>query len=291
MTFMDDDSRGFAFSLDLLLAIIPLTILLGMFAADMGNMLSTVESTVYQSSTERVGADTVNTLVRTSGNPTNWEDTGVATIAGLAKFDSKKNMPVHNFLSNRKIVALEKSDVESLIGPQYDFYMTITTLESTPRTLKSLGTYDSSKNNIIRIERLVISSQLEIKTSLVGVIRDSGGNRTYTTTFPTNNFEINSYDYWVMVVSRGYNSVTVEINNNNVIFNNDTFNQGIIRRQINKTFLNETNNIVNVKPVSNPGASMDVYIIAAPPGTPEQDINIDNVVPKKCRFLFFIWSK
>lgn len=288
---MDDDSRGFAFSLDLLLAIIPLTIIFGMFAADMGNMLTTVESTVYQSSTERVGADTVNTLIRTSGNPTNWEDTGTPTIAGLAKFDAKKNMPVHNFLSNRKLVALKKPHVESLIGPQYDFYMTITTLENTPRTLKSLGTYDNSKNNIIRIERLVISSQLEIKTSLVGVIRDSGVSRTYTSDFQTNNFEIDSYDYWVLVVSRGYNSVSVDINNNNVISNNDTFNQGIIRRQINKTFLNETNNIVKINPVSNPGASMDVYVIAAAPGTPGQDINLDNVIPKKCRFIFFIWSK
>ncbi len=48
MGFMGDDPRGFIISLDLLFAIIPLTIVLGMVSADMGNILYEIEDTVFQ---------------------------------------------------------------------------------------------------------------------------------------------------------------------------------------------------------------------------------------------------
>ncbi len=296
MGFLDDDSRGFLISMDLLIALIPLTILMGMMVTDMDNMLYTVQNTVYQSSLERVGADTVNTLIKTSGTPYDWEQTGNLQVVGLAKYDIKQQAPQANYLSPSKLAGIKVSDITNLTGAGYGFYLNITTVDGN-RVVKQLGTDSNVPDvpNVVRIERLVLSSNLELIASLEGLIRDAGEPRTYTTNFPTNELSIKAYDYWVLVINRGYDSATVDVNNNNVVPSNE-INQHIteIKKQINNSYMyNFTNfqdNIVNVRTVSNPGASMDVYVIAAPKGTPRDEISLDNVQLKQCRFVFYIWT-
>ncbi len=294
MGFMDD-RRGFYLSLDLLIALIPLTILMGMMVTDMDNMFYTLQSTVYQSSLDRVGTDAVNTLIKTSGSPYNWEQTGDLSVVGLAKYDNKKQMPVQNYLSAAKLSALQPAYIQNLTGPGYAFYLNITTVD-TNRNVKTVGTpYNSSTPNVARIERLVIASNIDLITSLEGLIRDAGQPRTYSTTFPTNDESIASNDYWVLVINRGYDSATVTVNNNRVVRPQD-INQHIteLKRQVNDTFMKNASyfqdNTVDVRTVSNPGASMDVYIIAAPKGTPESEINLENIQPRQCRFIFYIWT-
>ena len=75
MGILSRDSRGFALSLDLLLAIIPITLLLGFVAADMDNLIYNMEDVVFRSSMDRTAGDAVNTLLETSGVPPNWETT------------------------------------------------------------------------------------------------------------------------------------------------------------------------------------------------------------------------
>ncbi|TMS40477.1 MAG: hypothetical protein FGO69_10875 [Methanobacterium sp.] len=297
MGFLDDDSKGFLLSMDLLIAIIPLTIVMGMMVADMDNMLYTVQSSVYQTSLERVGADTVNTLIKTSGSPYNWEEIGEPQIIGLAKYDIMKNASEANYLSPDKLARVDESHVTDLTGPGYGFYLTINTVEDN-REILQLGTEPSVPEdipNIVRIERIVLSSNFKQIVSLKDLIRDAGIPRTYTAEFPTNQYSIEAYDYWVLVDNRGYNSATVDVNNNNVVPSND-FSQHIdlIKRNINDTYMHNStsyeNNIVNVRTVSNPGASMDVYIIGVPKGTPESEINLDKARLKPSRFVFFIWT-
>ncbi|MFZ0441196.1 MAG: hypothetical protein WAL81_00995, partial [Methanobacterium sp.] len=67
MPLLSKDSRGFALSLDLLLALIPITLLLGFVAADMDNLLYQMEDTVFRSSMDRSAGDAVSTLLETSG--------------------------------------------------------------------------------------------------------------------------------------------------------------------------------------------------------------------------------
>ncbi len=296
MGFLDDDSRGFLLSMDLLIAIIPLTIVMGMMVADMDNVLYTVQSSVYQSSLERVGADTVNTLIKTSGSPYNWEEIGNPQVTGLAKYDIMKKAPEANYLSPFKLAGVKVSDITNLTGSGYGFYLKITTVDGN-NVVKAMGTESSVPDvpNVVRIERIVLSSNLEIITSLKDLIRDAGQPRTYTTNFPTNDYTIDAYDYWVLIINRGYDSATVDVNNNNVIPSNDV-NQHIteIKEPINETYMKNftyfDDNVVNVRTVSNPGASMDVYVIRAPKGTPRDDINLENTKLKQCRFVFFIWT-
>lgn len=63
------DRRGFAFSLDVLLALIPLTILLGMLAADMDNIMYLTQSTIYQSSLDRQASDIADAWLNHQGLP------------------------------------------------------------------------------------------------------------------------------------------------------------------------------------------------------------------------------
>jgi len=264
----------------------------------MDNVLYTVQSSVYQSSLERVGADTVNTLIKTSGSPYDWQDIGTPQVVGLAKYDVMKQAPEVNYLSPYKLAKVKTSDITKLTGSGYGFYLDITDANNT-RVIKRMGTEDPSDpvpddiSDVVRIERIVLSSNLEIITSLKGLVRDAGQPRTYEIEFPTNIHSIDSYEYWILVINHGYTSATVDVNNNNVI-DPSRFNQEEIKEKINVTYLkNETDfqdNIVNVRTESSPGASMDVYVIVTPKDISPDEITLDNVELKQCKFVFYIWT-
>lgn len=291
MGFLDEDSRGFLLSMDLLIAIIPLTIIMGMMVADMDNMLYSVQSSVYQTSLERVGADTVNTLIKTSGSPYDWQDIGNPEIIGLAMYDTKKDAPVPNKLSPNKLAKLEKSDIENIVGPGYDFYLDISTVEGN-RNIKQVGTHDEDVPNIVRIERLVLSSNLEVVSSPEETtIRDGG--RPYTITFQTSASSIEKYDYYILFYKNTFESVSVDVDGNNVLTPGDDLTQEFPWK-IEEAFLkNEesfTDNTVTVAPESAPGNEMYVYVVAVPKGTSDNEITYANIKPNYCRFIFYIWT-
>jgi hypothetical protein len=283
--------------LDLLLALIPLTILLGMVAVNMGNILYLSENTIYQSSLQRVGSDTADALVETSGSPYNWEEIGVLYTPGLARFDKNKNLTAKNYLSAFKIYALNDTQLQNMLGPGYGFYMNLSSTNSTAvLNIKEWGTYNNSSPNIVRVEREVLASKLELVTSLEGLIRATGQPRVYYATFPTNNFYVNSYDYWVVVENRGYDSASVDVNEEPVITQNQIHKDVTeIKSIINKTILyNQTyfqDNTVKVRAESKPGSSMDVYVIAAFPGTPEEDITLENARLRTSKLILFVWTR
>jgi len=143
---------------------------------------------------------------------------------------------------------------------------------------------------------------LKVVSSAKDLIRYTGTPRTYTSPpdpFPTNLNYVNTFDYYALVVNRGYDSATVEINNNRVVDPNDFKGQATrytnITRKVDPKFLyNQTeliDNIVTVRGTSNPWSSLDVYIIQVPKGTPEIEVNLDNVKPKRYRFQFYLWVK
>jgi hypothetical protein len=290
-----EDSRGQIFSLDLLLALIPITLIIGMAAANMDSMLYLTQSAVFQSSTERVAADTVNTLIETSGSPYNWEQVGNPSVVGLARYDSGKKIPVENYLSPFKLNALQSQHIQSILGPEYGFFLNISRIDN-KAPIKIEGTYNNSAQNIIKVERLVVTSNLQLEASLEGLIRATGEPRTYETIFQTNNIYVAAYDYWVLVINRGYTAASIDVNNNPVVTEN------MIKDDepkdpiwINDTYLkNQTqllDNIVTVRGRSTPGNSMDVYVISAPKGTPRNEINLENIKLRQCFFEFYVWVK
>lgn len=288
------DKGGFVFSLDLLLALIPLTILLGTVVMSMDNVMYLSQNTIFQSSLERHASDVADALVETPGVPYDWEQTGNPSTVGLTRYDVLKGLPNKNYLAPVKVAALNDTHMRELIGPQYGYYLNITSSDGLQ--IKTLGTYNASAQNIARVERFVLTTKLERITSLEGLIRDAGQPRTYTTNFPTNNIYLQIYDYWVIVINRGYDSAFVDVNGNRVI-PPDEINQHIteIKKQINETYLyNNTtfiDNILAVRTQSNPGASMDVYVIAAPKGTPIEEINLNNIKIRAAKLILYLWVR
>jgi hypothetical protein len=292
------DSLGYALSLDLLLALIPLTIMLGMVTTDMDNMLYNVQDTIFGSSMDRVATDTLNTLLETSGDPTDWEQSGKVNVAGLATYDSILG-PLEGTIDTNKLIALKASDVSNITGAQYGFLLNITSKTGT--NIKSLNNSDiSTAKNVFKVERVALYSNLKIVSSAKNLMRFRGGeNRTYTNPpnpFQTDTNYLDLYDYYVIVNNSGYDSATVSINNNQVITPNMINKKyDIIKNQINDTFLQNgtdlEDNPVTVWVSSTPGSTMDVFVVQVPKGTPNDDVTLDNVNPQKCKVDLYLWTR
>ncbi len=217
-----NDNRGFALSLDLLLAIIPLTIAMGFIAADMDNILYQTSDAVYRSSMDRAASDAVSTLMETSGTPSNWEINGNPSVVGLAQFNTATNSPIEGTIDPIKLASLSTTEVQNLVGPNYSYYLNVSTINTSPVTLKTLGNtnYGSSKD-VVRIQRDAMASEFDVISSLVGQVEYTGGSRSYTLpSFQTSFNTVQSYDYWILIVNNtGYSSATVFVNNNAINFN------------------------------------------------------------------------
>jgi hypothetical protein len=301
LEFILGDSRGQLFSLDLLFALIPLVLVLGIVASDMDNIMYLVQDSVFRGSTDRVAADTLNALLETSGQPTTWEQTGNPTVAGLAKYNFNKGEAMEGTVSSAKLYLLKNSDIQNIIGNDYNFFLNVTSADNRV-VYRYLGSYDSSASDIVRVERVALYEKLDVVSELKDATRDPGIPEVYSSPpdpFPTNKYFLDTYDYWVIVDNHGYDSTTVSINGNDVVDPHD-FN-GQNTRYINFTvsidetiLMNQTqmqNNTVVVRTPSNPGASIDVYIIQAPRGMPQDQITLENIIPQKCRVIFYLWTK
>ena len=307
MGLIGEDSRGQLFSLDLLFALIPLVLVLGMVASDMDNITYLVQDTVYRSSTDRVASDTLGTLLETSGQPNNWEQNNNSTsrIVGLAKCDANGN-PIEGTISPAKLGAMSESDVQNIIGNNYGFYFTITSMDENT-TLTNLSTnglgLSTSASDIVRVERVVLYAKLDVVSQLKNDIRNTGTPRTYTSPpqpFQTNKVYLDAYDYYALIVNRGYTSGEVDINGQTAVSPNVfkgestryiTLDPIPINESILKNGTNLQYNSVSVTTQSKPGASFDVYIIQAPRGTDPSEITLDNVKPKYSRAVLYLWTK
>lgn len=298
LSIMDSDSLGFALSLDLLLALIPITLMLGMVAADMDNIMFQMQDTIFRGSTERVAADTANTLLSTSGQPVDWETTGNPIVPGLAQYDNNQGIPIEGLISSSKLAAL--NNISGMIGPGYGYYMTVSYILANGQkgaTIKSLGSAPTGQD-VVRVERIARYARLTSVSKIEGEIRGTGASKQYTNppdNFKTSGFYNQTYEYWIVVDNHGYNetNVTVSINTNTITFAN--FNP----KQINPSFLkfNGTNstlydNSVTVTAGGVPGSWMNLYIIQVPKNPPvsQNEITVANTQPQPCRLELYLWN-
>jgi len=293
-----DDSEGYVFSLDLLLALIPLTILLGMATADMDAMFYLTQEGVYQSSLQRVATDAVSALLETSGTPHNWEETGNPSVVGIAKFSDSAQSPIENDVSSAKLGGLNSTNMGELIGPEYGYFINITTVR-TNAPYYSIGTYNNSAQNIARVERLVQLAKFEVVSEGTGV-RNTGSPRDFSSPpqpFQTNVRYNQIFDYYVLVYHDTITSARVDINGITIVPPNefqkkDPIPPILIDRNIlqNQTELRD-NSVLLRQVASAPGGSMDVYVIRVPKGTPSSEITLENARPILGRFVMYVWVK
>lgn len=106
----------------------------------------------------------LNTLLETSGDPTDWEQSGKVNVAGLATYDSILG-PLEGTIDTNKLIALKASDVSNITGVQYGFLLNITSLK-TGTNIKSLNNSDiNTAKNVFKVERVALYSNLKIVSS------------------------------------------------------------------------------------------------------------------------------
>jgi hypothetical protein len=301
LPLLSDDQRGFAISLDLLLALIPITLVIGFVASDMDNLLFQMEDTVFRSSMDRAAGDAMSTLLETSGTPSDWEINGNTNIVGLAQLDPSTNTSEQGTIDPLKLAALNTTQVQQLVGSQYGFYFNVSTINKsgTPVSLKTLG--DSSFGNakdVVRVQRVAQTSQFKVVSSLVGQILYQGGSRSFSIpNFQTSYNSNQTYDYWILITNNiGFTNATVNINNNPVNFNSTNITTAAI---INSNFLaiNSTNqgqynnNIVTLNATGSFPSSMNIYIVQAPKNMAPGAITSSSVVPKPSNIILYLWLK
>jgi len=301
LSLLSDDSRGFAISLDLLLALIPITLVIGFVASDMDNLIFQMEDTVFRSSMDRAAEDAMGALLETSGTPSNWEVNGNPQIAGLAQLDPSTNTPDQGTVDPIKLASLTTSQIQQLVGSQYGFYFNVSTVNNsgTPVSLKTLGNSNfSSGKDVVRVQRIAETSQFKVVSSLVGQVLYLGSPISFSLpSFPTSYSSSQSYDYWILISNNaGFTNATVNINNNPINFGSTNMTTAAM---INSNFLaiNSTNpgqyynNTVTLNGTGSLTSSMDIRIIQAPKNTSPGAITASTVVPQPSNFVLYVWLK
>jgi hypothetical protein len=280
----------------------------------MDNMYYQMEDTVFRGSTERVAADTLDTLLETSGDPYNWEQSNTTPpVAGLARYDLTKQMPIQNVLSPYKVGAVKSPYIQNLLGSEYGYFFSMSYLETgtNVKNISSTPTITSADSitaeDVVRIERTVLYSEFEIVSEGIN-IRATGKSNPVSSppnVFMTNVAYNEAFDYWIYLESVGPTTVTsgwVTINGYDVVYPTD-FRSGevLVVKQIpivddkgNTILKNESNllpNSVVLMIEGSPTDKMNVYIIQVPKGTPESAVNPEGGNRQPCRVEFFVWLR
>ncbi len=314
MKLLKKDSRGLAFSFDMLLALIPITLVLGLVAANMGNIMYDTQDLVYRSSAERAAQDTTNALLKTSGDPYNWEALSSSQVKsiGMAKYDPQNKLPREYVLSVDKVGAVTPSMVQNILGNQYSFQMLITTpvVGGDQRTIINMTSGGNTKtkdtaSDVVAVERIVTISEFEIVAELYNV-RLTGQPITLTEYFPTNKAYLDVFDYYVYVdnadlVSSGWAEINGVSGNERVIptsaFPIPAGSPPYLVRKIDPVthkLKNETDlqmNKIETRLAGSPGDTADVYVIRVPKGTPIEKITPENVKGVKSKFVLYVWLR
>lgn len=303
------DSKGLAISLDILLALIPLTILLGLVAANMGNIMYETQDTLYRSSIERAAADTTNALLETSGDPYNWEtNPSQLKVVGLAKYDPTNNLPIEYVLTPEKLGSVTPSQIQNILGSQYGFSLTIRTLNdgvlgNVIRNMTSNGNTGHDMNHasdVVKVERNVIVSAFDIVADFRN-IRLTRKPQTLTKQFPTSTAYLEAYDYYVYVtdsdsVSSGWVRVNYVHQPHSVIESNDFPSTPPLVVKIDPVankLKNETDlqmNTVQTYLAGSPGDVASVYVLQVPKGTSLDQISLYGPNRVSARYELYVWT-
>jgi len=115
------DRRAQLFAIDLLLAFIPLTIMLGMSANALSGVAFQVQDYANIYSLQRRTTDAADVLVKSPGTPPNWNSTISPSVSGLAYYDNSGGKSYANRIYFPKFSALNVSDIAILTGTDYNF--------------------------------------------------------------------------------------------------------------------------------------------------------------------------
>ncbi|WP_414469882.1 hypothetical protein [Methanobacterium sp. ACI-7] len=316
------DECGQAFSLDIILALVLITVILGVSAdaIDIASHKSSDYSARF--SLERVTTDAADMLIKTSGSPDNWEIySDISATPGLADISPETKIAIPNTLSMKKINSL-KNNYNSLIYGKILPYGANSSMIIYPSDASMIpicilnNSPSTSASEIAVANRTVLIPLIYLETIIYsnihkGSIYEEICPNSYHT--PTNSSgepkwackhfnitlsELNTTDFYVITDSAdiGDNSPTWIIDRPERASNNETeehFSQNAIsiNQKIVDLLGNDAKGVLwfHVKTPGNKDRNFDAYIVSAPKGTPQEQVNINNLNPTPWFFVLHVW--
>ena len=298
-------SRAQLFTLDLLLALIPLTIVLGISANAMGGVVTQIQEYAVGYSMQRAASDAADALAKTSGVPINWSSTNPPTVPGIAYYDPAKNDTVPMLLDESKVAVLNVTHVNQLLNNRYPYFnLTVRGLENTTLniTVCSNGT-KSNVTDLAVVERNLLYYVLRVLGELHQIAHGDkeaserccatchANQYIYEMTFNITADEFSNFNYWIGYASDGGVNAEYTVRTAQVdccvkcsnlgspkqdLFSSSFGNSGKEwgTRNMGSDFtLVVGTNYVYIRATGSPNVNgADFYVLKAPPSIPQSDV-------------------
>ena len=314
---MIQDNVGQAFTLDLMLALVIITMILGVSADAMD--IASNKATGYSErfSLERVTNDAADMLIKTQGSPDDWKSKiDNSTTPGLAENDSSGKV-IPNTLSIKKIIAL-KNNYDSLIYGKVlptGVNSSLMIYPSNP-SLKPIEIMKNEPKNAAEVavaNRTVTFDPLDIKA----VIYTSDHQKDFPKIICPNQDHLSSESS--PEVEWGCQKINVtldELNSTDFYVMTDPANTGdgskwILDRpekgvdngdgeQFSSNAININDKILNLLGNNTKGVlwlhvktprerNFNTYIVSVPKGTNQTEVSVDNLNPEPWFLVLQVW--
>jgi hypothetical protein len=168
------NNKAQLFTLDLLLALVPLTLVLGMSANAMGGVVTQIQEYAFFYSMQRQAGDAADVLIKTPGVPPGWNSTIAPVTIGLAKYNSTEDRTYPHILDSEKIGALTTGSLQQLLKGYRYFNLSIQSINESVAFSKVLSSGSkASVSNIVVVRRNAFLSNATNSTE-VSVTLEAG---------------------------------------------------------------------------------------------------------------------
>jgi len=315
------DKKAQIFSLDVLLALIVITVILGISADAMDMVSYKAQDYSSRLSLERITADAADTLIKSSGSPDKWEEYKIKgdTVPGLAKKEVDQAVP--NTLSFVKILKLKDNYAPLMYGGLLPYCINSSMViypvdNSLSPIIVMNGTVPESASEVAVANRTVLCEFMHISAVIkIGRHKDqqvseecevcphadhnqnnlkTGDSGWTCHHFNVTEGDLNSTDFYV-VTDPAYvaDSARWGIDRADVPWDcNEKFSSGpiLVNDKIVGVMGNDTKAVLWFHVLNGDSRdSFDSYVVGVPRGMPLDDVKLSYLGPQPCFFVLKVW--
>ncbi|MEN6291380.1 MAG: hypothetical protein ABFD07_05110 [Methanobacterium sp.] len=315
------DNKAQIFSLDVLLALIVITVILGISADAMDLVSYKAQDYSSRLSLEGITTNAADMLIKSSGSPDEWEDYGIKgdTVPGLAKKEAGRTVP--NTLSFIKILKLKDNYAPLMCGSVlpygvnssmaiYPIDPSLSPIIVMNDTVPEGASEVAVANRTVLCDFMYISAVIKIKghkdqqwseNQEFEVCPQKGHSNSKTGDsgwvchhFNITSGDLNSTDFYVITdpatvtdsARWGIDRADAEGNCNEKFSNVPV----LVNDKIAAVMGNDTNAVLWFHVLNGDSRdSFDSYVIGVPRGTPLDDVKLNYLGPQPCFFVLKVW--
>ncbi|MEL7670509.1 hypothetical protein [Methanobacterium sp.] len=316
------DNKAQIFSLDVLLALIVITVILGISADAMDMVSYKAQDYSSRLSLDGITTDAADMLIKSSGSPDKWEDYGIKsdTVPGLAKREAGHTVP--NTLSFIKILKLKDNYFPLMYGSIlpygvnssmviYPIDHSLSPIIVMNDTVPESASEVAVANRTVLCDFMYVSAVIKIgrpkdqrglaEQEIEGEVCPQTGHNSKTGNpgwtchhFNVTEGDLNSTDFYVVTdpayvadsARWGIDRADTE-GNCNEKFNNVPV---LVNDKIAAVMGNDTNAVLWFHVLNGDSRdSFDSYVIGVPRGTPLDDVKLNYLGPQPCFFVLKVW--